>query len=816
MQDPTQTKLDSGFYANHRGKLWLAQAVVLLAVGFSLAWILKGTPAANTNATGGDNHAQHAAAPEIWTCSMDLQVQRNGPGSCPICGMDLVPVASSSESGMRTITISPTARKLARIETTPVQRRYVTAEVRLDGKVEYDETRLSHITAWVSGRLDRLYVDYTGIKVKKGDHLVYIYSEELYAAQAELIQAIKYRRERPRSTTTHIQPIDLVASAREKLRLLGLTVNQIKEIEQRGTPAIHITIYSEISGIVVKKLRRQGDRVRTGDRIYTIADLKQVWIKLDAYESDLQWLRYGQEVEFTTEAYAGETFKGRIAFIDPVLNKDTRTVKVRVNVPNEDGRLKPEMFVRAVVRSRMADGGRVLDAGLAGKWISPMHPEIVKDEPGNCDICGMPLVRAETLGYVTAEPSDESKPLVIPVSAALVTGRRAIVYVEVLTAKKPTFEGREIVLGPRAGAYYLVRHGLKEGEFVVTNGNFKLDSALQISAKPSMMTPEGGGGGGHDHGGHGGNQKSKQGETTSRQMALPAKFKSQLEQVVVAYNKVTAAIEEADLVKIRAAFSGLGQAMAKVDEKPLTDHTAILWDEFSMLLHNDAVEGREVHTIQDSDRVYIVLKRHIQRVRNGFGLMHGDHESHLVKLDVPPAFQSQLARLWQAYQPIGRSLAADDLSAAKQGIGKLRPILASIGDGNLEGDTASTWLKERANLTKIASDLNQAGDIEAARSAFALLSDEMVALVKTFGLGDAGPIFELHCPMAFQGRGASWLQNNDQTRNPYYGSTMLKCADWVNLISTNEKKQSSHAEYEGHDHKRPSKIPVPYSRREKR
>jgi Cu(I)/Ag(I) efflux system membrane fusion protein len=800
MQDPSQTQLDSGFYANHRGKLWLAQAVVLLTVGFSLAWSLKGTPAANTNATDGDNHGQQAAAPEIWTCAMDPQVRRNGPGSCPICGMDLVPVASSTEGGMRTITISPTARKLMRIETTPVQRRYVTAEVRLYGKVEYDETRLSHITAWVSGRLDRLYVDYTGIEVKQGDHLVYIYSEELYAAQAELIQAIKFRRERPRSTTTRIQPIDHVASAREKLRLLGLTVNQIKEIEERGTPAIHITIYSEIGGIVIEKLRRQGDRVRTGDRIYTIADLKQVWIKLDAYESDLQWLRYGQEVEFTTKAYAGETFQGRIAFIDPVLDKNTQTVKVRVNVPNEDGRLKPGMFVQAVVRSRVAAGGRVLDAGLAGKWISPMHPEIVKDEPGNCDICGMPLVRAETLGYVTAEPSDESKPLVIPVSAALVTGRRAIVYVEVPTAKKPTYEGREIVLGPRAGAYYLVRHGLEEDELVVTNGNFKLDSALQISAKPSMMTPEGGGGGGHDHGG---SQNTKQGKSTSHQMDLPAKFKSQLAQVVAAYNEVTAAIEEADLVRIRAAFSGLGQAMAKVNKKPLTGHAAILWDEFSMLLHNDAVEGREVDTIQDADRVYVVLKRHIQRVRNGFGLTHVEHEPHLVKLDVPPAFQSQLARLWQAYQPIGRSLAADDLSAAKQGIGKLQPTLASIDAGNLEGDTASTWLKERANLTKIASDLTQAGDIEATRSAFALLSEEMVALVKTFGLGDAGPIFELHCPMAFQGRGASWLQNNDQTRNPYYGATMLKCADWVNLISPNEKKQSSHDEHEGHDRKQP-------------
>ncbi len=801
MQNPFETEWCRNFYANHWGKLWLAQAAVLLIVGFAIALSLKGTPAVSTNGTGGDGHAQHADAPKIWTCSMHPQIRRDGPGKCPICGMALVPVTTSA-GGMRTITISPTARKLMNIETTPVERRYVTADVRMVGKVEYDETRLSHITAWVSGRLDRLYVDYTGIEVKKGDHLVYIYSEELYSAQAELIEALKNRRTRP-STTTLIQPIDLAESAREKLRLLGLTPVQIKEIEQRGTPADHITIYSPIAGIVIEKMRQEGDRVRTGDRIYTVADLRQVWVKLDAYESDLQWLRYGQAVEFTTEAYPGETFSGRIAFIDPVLNKDTRTVKVRVNVPNEDGRLKPEMFVRAVVRSRVAAGGRVLDAALVGKWISPMHPEIVKDEPGNCDICGMPLVRAETLGYVTAEPDEASKPLVIPVSAALVTGRRAIAYVEVPTAKEPTFEGREVVLGPRAGAFYLVRHGLKEGDLVVTNGNFKLDSALQISAKPSMMTPEGGGGGGHDHGGHVGDKKPTEGHPAGHQMAVPSQFKSQLEQVVMAYDEVTTAIEEADLTKVRAAFNGLGVALAKVDNKLLTGHAEMLWREYSMLLGNDVAEGREAATLQNADRVYLVLKRHIQRVRADFGLVHDDHTPMLVKLDVPPEFQAQLARLWQVYHPIGQALAADDFPTAKQGMGKLQPTLTSIDASNLEGDAGSVWKKEQANLTKIVSDLSQAADIKAARSTFALLSDEMIALIKSFGVGDVGPIFELHCPMAFKNRGASWLQTNDQPRNPYYGATMLKCADRVSLISPKDDGQTSPAEHEGHNHKHP-------------
>jgi Cu(I)/Ag(I) efflux system membrane fusion protein len=785
MQNLFQRPWFRRFIDRNWGKLWLVQTFLLILIGYAIAQSLHVTPDARPTGATDDTHTQHAAAPTMWTCAMHPQIRRDGPGECPICGMELVPVAPSAD-GMRTVSISPNARKLLEIETTPVARRYATAELRLVGKVEYDETSLAHITAWVSGRLDRLYVDYVGIEVKKGDHLVYIYSEELYAAQEELIQAIKYRRDRSAKATTLVRPIDLVASAREKLRLLGLTADQIQEIEQRGSADDHITIYSPMGGIVVKKFRQQGDRVRTGDRIYTVADLKRVWVKLDAYESDLQWLRYGQKVAFTTEAYPGETFTGRIAFIDPVMDKDTRTVKVRVNVPNTDGRLKPEMFVRATVRSQVAAGGRVLDAALAGKWISPMHPEIVKDEPGDCDICGMPLVRAETLGYVTAAPNDESKPLVIPVSAALVTGKRAIVYVEDPTADQPTFEGREIVLGPRAGAYYLVRHGLREGELVVTHGNFKLDSALQISAKPSMMTPEGGGGGGHDHGGA--EKKPKQGETAERPMALPSQFTSQLQQVVEAYDAVTAALEQGDLVTIHGAFTGLGQATDAVDNKLLTGHAKMLWREFSMLLQNDAVEGSEVATVQDADTVYLLLRRHIQRVRESFGLAIGERKPSLIRLDVPSAFHTQLTKLWQAYQPISQALAADDFSAATLAMGSLPSKLRSIDASSLQGNAASIWQREQANLAKIASTLGQATDIRAARSAFALLSDEMIALVKSFGLGDAGPIFELHCPMAFDGRGASWLQNNDQTRNPYYGAEMLQCADRVTLIWPTEKE----------------------------
>ncbi len=481
------------------------EIIVVIVVSFLIGFLLRGSGRMERVET--DIHAHETVdgeTVEVWTCSMHPQIRLPEPGQCPICGMDLIPVTSESgddELSPRELKLSSTAAKLAGIQVAPVERRFVAKEIRIVGKVDYDESRIGYITAWLPGRIDRLYVDYTGISVKKGDHLVEIYSPDIYTAQEELIQALKAVEELKNSNLSTIRETAFltVESSREKLRLLGLTVEQIKEFEELGKPTDHVTIYSPMGGIVIHKNAVEGVYVSTGSRIYTIADLSKVWVLLDVYESDLEWIRYGQEVEFYAEAYQGETFKGRIAFIDPILNDKTRTVKVRVNVPNADGKLKPDMFVKAVVHSSVALGGKVMDPSLAGNYICPMHPEIVKDSPSTCDICGMPLVKAESLGY--ANPTIDKPPLVIPASAPLITGKRAVVYVSV-PEKEGVFEGKEVVLGPRAGDYYLVEEGISEGELVVVNGNFKIDSAVQILAKPSMMSPEGGiTPAGHHHGG---------------------------------------------------------------------------------------------------------------------------------------------------------------------------------------------------------------------------------------------------------------------------------------------------------------------------
>lgn len=771
-------------------KSWTRWGVVAALIGIFLAGLIIGMLLRTGGGPGEMTASIGTPADKIlfWTCSMHPNIQKQNPGKCPICGMDLIPVTSTREEkkteGLRQIVISDAARAMMKIQTTPVERRYVTAEVRMVGKVDYDETRLGYITAWISGRLDNLYVDYTGVAVKKGDHMVYIYSPELYSTQDELIQVLKRSQGRTGNDSIFPDVADLVEPVRERLRLWGMTKDQIQEIEKGEKPSDHLTIYSPMSGIVIQKNRQEGDYVNVGDRIYMIADLSQVWVMLDAYESDLVWLRYGQEIIFKTEAYPGEEFVGRISFIEPVLNEKTRTVKVRVNVPNLSGKLKPEMFVHGVVRTQIATGGKVVDPYLVGNWICPMHPEIVKADPGECDICGMPLARAESLGYVAVNSNEESSPLVIPVSAVLVTGTRAIVYVEIPDAGQPAFEGREIVLGPRAGDYYLVRSGLKEGELVVTNGNFKIDSAVQIQAKPSMMTPEGGGGGGHQHGSGGKPSGTGQGKMMIPG-GVPAEFQSQLQMLESAYEAVAKAVESKDINIFREKVQVFGEILSKVDGSLLSGHLRELWDELSMLLNNDAVEGNDVKKFTEAERVFNVLTKNMSRIRERFGSSHDARMPQLSKrLEVSVEFQSQLVKLWEAYLSLQRALSSDDLSLVRQAVAHFQTSLSEADTKPLPEDAHQVWKKEYANLVQILQGMSQSEDLKSGRENFSLLSDELLVLINTFNTDGFGSVYQLHCPMVFGGKGAMWLQKDNQVRNPYFGAAMLKCADRVELISS--------------------------------
>lgn len=425
-------------------------------------------------------HADVSAT--VWTCSMHPQIQQPEAGDCPICGMDLIPLLddAGNDAGPRELAMSESARALADIQTIEVKRDYPSARIRLVGQLAYDATKVKSLTARFPARIDTLFVNYVGVRVERGEHLAMVYSPELLTAQQELISS--HARD-PKSKIT--------SAAREKLRLWDLLPEQIDAILEEGVAKNHFELKAPISGVVVAKQVSEGDYVKTGEALFEIVDLSELWLYLDAYESDLYWLRYGQTVTFSVEAYPGETFEGSIVFIDPELNRKTRTVPVRVNVANADRRLKPGMFARGIVASRISEDGKVYAPDFSGKWICPMHPQVREDVSGDCAICGMPLVEAEKLGYV--DDANGAAPLVVPASAVLKTGTRSVVYVKINNTERPTYEGREVVLGPRADDVYLVHSGLSEGEQVVTNGAFKIDSALQIQAKPSMMSMPAGG-----------------------------------------------------------------------------------------------------------------------------------------------------------------------------------------------------------------------------------------------------------------------------------------------------------------------------------
>jgi Cu(I)/Ag(I) efflux system membrane fusion protein len=646
-------------------KTWLSwksfKIVLLIVLAFAIGYVVKGFRVTTEPVAAHSQIPEPTEnAPQWWTCSMHPQIRQPKPGKCPICFMDLIPVASSgSDLGERQISFSPAAVKLMEIATTPVERKFVTAEIRMVGKIDYDETQVKNITAWVPGRIDRLYVDFTGITVGKGDHMVELYSPELISAQAELLQAVKAAGNVKAETSELVARTTLATleAAREKLRLLGLTDGQISKIESSGKTVTQITIYSPIGGVVINKNVTEGVYVDTGTPIYTVADLSRLWVKLDAYESDLPWIRYGQKVEFTTEACPGESFKGTINFIDPVLDNQTRTVKLRVNVDNTEGKLKPEMFVRAVVRSQVAAGGRVMAPDMAGKWICPMHPAVVKTKAGTCDVCGMNLVTTESLGYVVDTPKEA--PLVIPASAPLITGTRAVVYVRLPDKEKPTFEGRQVTLGPRAGDYYLVKEGLTEGEQVVTRGNFKIDASLQIQAKPSMMSAE----------------------------------------------------------------------PSQATEQP---------------------PGGEI-------------------------------------TDVPGAFREQIWGFVERYLSLHEALAADDKDGAVKAAQSAIQALAQVDMSLLSGKPHEAWMGHVAGMNKALSAIKESAQIEAARQAFELLSNELIAVVRQFGIPENRALYRLHCPMAFNNKGADWLQSNEDTRNPYFGASMLKCGKVAEVIGVKTK-----------------------------
>ncbi len=444
---------------------------------------------------------RQVAGAGIWTCSMHPQIRMDHFDRCPICGMDLIPVKTSTGGAVDHtehadhLQLSAHARQMARVATTKIELRPLQREIRTVGKIEFDETRMAQIASRVDGRVDQVFADFTGTMVKKQDHLVKLYSPDLVATQEEFLVATRREQELKSSTGS---ALSLAASARRRLQLWGVTDNQIAEILKTGHPETHMIIHAPIGGTVVEKMVRTGQYVKQGDMLYTIADLDHVWLIVDVYETDLPWVRFGQSVQVTLEGDPAVSFVGQVGFIEPVLNEQTRTVRIRVIIKNEDRKLRPGMFAQAVIRVPVMPDGTPAPTGLEGKFACPMHPYVVSDAQVPCRVCEMSLEK------IPGKPVDLDQPplvLAVPAEAVLTTGRRQLVYA---VKGDGLYQLVEPQLGPRAGDYYPVLHGLAAGDEVVNRGNFLLDSQFQISGKPSLLYPEGmvgGGRAGHDHGG---------------------------------------------------------------------------------------------------------------------------------------------------------------------------------------------------------------------------------------------------------------------------------------------------------------------------
>jgi membrane fusion protein, copper/silver efflux system len=400
---------------------------LILILGIFLGWLVFHSQGKKTVTS------TEVSKSTIWTCAMHPQIKMDKPGKCPICGMELIPLGSGSESSIddSAIHLSKEAAQLANVLTSVVTKSKPVKEVRLYGKVQANESLLQSQTAHVDGRIEKLYINFIGEPVLKGQKLADIYSPELITAQQELLETAK---------TKQLQP-ELYEASKEKLLQWKLTDNQITKIESSGIVQNNFEVLSNTSGTVTARRVNTGDHVSEGTILLDVADLSKVWIMFDAYESDLQFLNVGEKLTFTLQALPGTNFSGNIIFIDPVIDPVTRVAKVRVETDNHSGKLKPEMFATGIVTSKLGE---------------------YRDN------------------------------VVIPKSAVLWTGKRSVVYVKQAGSEEPVFKLREVELGPMLGESYVITNGLSEGEEIVTSGTFSVDAAAQLEGKPSMMNPEGG------------------------------------------------------------------------------------------------------------------------------------------------------------------------------------------------------------------------------------------------------------------------------------------------------------------------------------
>jgi Cu(I)/Ag(I) efflux system membrane fusion protein len=536
---------------NTRTIVYILGALVL---GLLAGYFLFGGEAMIMDEHAGHDHEtmdEGSGEAQVWTCSMHPQVRQDGPGDCPLCGMDLIPLQTGNSTDPAVLTMTEAAVAMARVRTVVVGNAKMNmgedagagevggATIKLTGRLAPDERTAAVEVSEFGGRVERLFVSFAGEQVRAGQRIATVYSPDLVFAQEELLQAKKFADVNP----------ELVAAARAKLRNLKVTDGQIAALESSGEVLRNFPVFADRSGTILATKAEVGEYVKAGGALYTYTNLSKLWALFDAYEQDLARISVGDKVSFSVASRPGETYNARVTFIDPAIDPKTRTAAVRVEVSNRDGRLKPEMFVEGAVK---VEGRRGVKGGQ----------------------------------------QSEPKELVVPRSAVLWTGERSVAYVELPDMEVPTYEFREITVGERVGKGYRITSGLAAGDRVVVDGAFQIDASAQLNNKASMMNRD----------------VLIQGreavapvveEIPDHKAGTPAAFRSQLGKVVEAYLPLKDQMVATEMAG-KALIAPLREALGEVDMRLVKGDAHVYWMQqleavqahASTLLKKDDVEAQ--------------------------------------------------------------------------------------------------------------------------------------------------------------------------------------------------------------------------------
>jgi len=511
------------------------------------------------------NHDDVSERNQMWTCSMHPQIMLPEPGDCPICGMDLIP-AEVGADGLSTdqFKLTKNAMALANVETTIVGVNTREGDgIKLSGKITANEDKTATQPAHFNGRIEKLYVNSLGERVKMGQAIAQIYSSELVAAQQELITAYRIRKTQPQ----------LYKAVRNKFKNWKIHGSQLSEIETTGQVKTRFTIYSHVSGVVSEIIVNEGAHIMDGHPIFKVTNLSTVWANFDVYENQISQFKKGQEITIKTNAYPNKEFRAKISFIDPVLNTKTRTVVVRAVLKNKEDVLKPGMFIE---------------------------------------------------GNVNEIASDNTEMLSIPTSAVLWTGKRSVVYVKT-NPSEPVFEMREVILGNTLGENYQVLEGLNNEDEIVTNGTFTVDAAAQLQGKKSMMNQKGDKmKTGHEN--HSEMEMSVTNEdnpiVVDKRIKVSSKFQNQLKDVFDDYINLKDILITDDSEKVMDEAKNVLESLKKVNMKVLTSSTTLMqqWMKLEKEIKSSANSITKTSEIKKQRVHFKNLSKHFIAAVKNFGI----------------------------------------------------------------------------------------------------------------------------------------------------------------------------------------------------